>query len=143
MRGDHGLSRLGGVPRSWTSSVVATLLSAAVVASAACGGGGGGDRAGTSGPTPPDRLSATLAAAGAADFRLDLDCAVADREACAGVLEAIAAAEDDGECSPAPDDDATILVTGTIGGDTVRALLGRRTDCEIRAYDAVVTALGL
>lgn len=141
MRGDHELSRLGGVPRSWTSSVVATLLSAAVVASAACGGGG--DRADTSGPTPPDRLSATLAAAGAADFRLDLDCAVADREACTGVLDAIAAAEDDGECSPAPDDDATILVTGTIGGDTVRALLGRRTDCEIRAYDAVVTALGL
>ena len=35
MRGDHGLSRLGGVPRPWRSSVVATLLSAAVVVSAA------------------------------------------------------------------------------------------------------------
>lgn len=142
MRGDHGLSRLGGVPRLWRSSVVATLLSAAVVTSAACGGGGAATT-GSTGSVPPDRLSATLAAAGASDFRLDLDCAVADRAACAGILEAIAAAEDDRECSPAPDDDATILVSGTIGGDPVRALLGRRTDCEIRAYDAVVTALGL
>jgi hypothetical protein len=120
---------------------VATLLSAAVAASAGCGGGGGAGTA--TEPVPPDRLSATLAAAGAADFRLDLDCAVADREACAGILEAIAAAEDDRECSPAPEDDATILVSGTIAGDAVRALLGRRTDCEIRTYDAVVTALGL
>ena len=122
---------------------MATLLSAAVVASAACGGGGTAGTGSTE-PTPPDRLSATLAAAGAADFRLDLDCAVADRQACAEILDAIAAAEDDRECSPAPDDDdATILVSGTIDGDPVRALLGRRTDCEITAYDAVVTALGL
>lgn len=120
------------------------LLSAAVVASAACGGGGGAASTGSAEPVPPDRLSATLSAAGVADFRLDLDCAVADREACAGILDAIAAAEDDEDCAAAPeDDDATILVSGTIGGDRVRALLSRRTDCEIRAYDGVVTALGL
>lgn len=144
MRGDHGLSRLGGVPRPWRSSVAAALLSAAVAVSAACGSGGA-TATGSTEPVAPDRLSVTLAAAGAAGFRLDLDCAVADRDACAGVLAAIAAAEDDERCAAAPDDDddATILVSGTIGGDRVRALLGRRTDCEIRAYDAVATALGL
>lgn len=137
------MSRLGGVPRLWRSSAAAVLLSAAVAVTAACGGGGA-TATGSTEPVPPDRLSVTLAAAGAADFRLDLDCAVADRDACAGVLAAIGAAEQDEECVAAADDDgATMLVSGTIGGEQVRALLGRRTDCEVRAYDAAVTALGL
>ena len=143
MRGDHGVSRLGRVPRLWRSSAATVLLSAAVAVTAACGGGGATATDSTE-PVAPDRLSVTLAAAGAADFRLDLDCSVADRDACAGVLAAIAAAEDDEECTATADDDeATMLVSGTIGGEQVRALLGRRTDCEIRAYDAAVTALGL
>lgn len=130
------------MPRPWTSSAALLALSAAAALAAGCAGGGSSTAPTT--PVPPDRLAITLSGGGGPAFRFDLECAVADREACADVLAAIAESERDDVCEPAPGGgDAVIDVTGTIGGDPVSALIDRRTDCEIRAYDAVVAGLGL
>lgn len=141
-RGDRALSRFGRGPRIWTSSAALTVLSAAVAVAAGCGGGGT-----ATGPTEavaPDRLAVTLSGGGGPDLRFDLECAVADRQACADVLAAIAEAEADDTCEPAPDEgDAAIAVRGTISGDRVSARIDRRTTCQIRAYDDVITGLGL
>lgn len=118
-------------------------LSAAVALAAGCGGGGGTATDSTA-PTPPDVLSVTLSGGGGPSLRFDLSCAVADRQACADVLSAVAEADRDDVCEPAPDGgDAVIDITGTIGGDPVSARVDRRTDCQIRAYDAVTAGLGL
>ena len=86
----------------------------------------------------------TLSGAGVPAFRFDLDCAVADREACTEVLVAITEAEAEDVCEPAPQGgDGVIAVTGTLAGNPVSARIDRRTDCQIRAYDAVITGLGL
>jgi len=132
--------------QSGSSSSARRRLSAAVAAAAAllllaaCGGGGSSER---TGPTPPDRLRVTAEGGGGGRFRVDLDCAVADRDACTGVLAALAAADDPQTCSPAAGGDRRLLVEGTIDGEPVRAVVGRRTDCEIAAYDAAVRAAGL
>jgi hypothetical protein len=121
-------------------------LSAAAVAAGllalawGCGGDGAAER---TGPTPPDRLEVTQVGGAAGRFRIDLDCAVADREACAGVVAALAAADDPPTCSPADGGDRRLEVRGTIDGEPIRAVVGRRTDCEIAAYDAAARAAGL
>jgi hypothetical protein len=114
-------------------------LSAGVAALAsACGGGGGGPPTGV----PPDALAVVVQGSGYAGFRVDLRCAVADRDACAAVLDA-ATAEDGPSCAPAPAVADRIVVTGTIEGEDVSAVLRRRTSCEIERYDDVLSALGL
>ena len=61
---------------------------------------------------------------------------------------------DQAQTGPAPPDrltvtaegggiDRRLLIDGTISGDTVHAVLERRTDCEIAAYDAAARAVGL
>lgn len=118
-------------------------LSAAVAVAAGCGAGGG-STTGSTNPVPPDRLAVTLRGGGAPDFRVDLACAVADREACAAILKAVADAQSDDHCAAAPTGGPGIVViSGTIDGDPVRSRLARRTDCEIRTYDRVVAALSL
>ena len=130
-----------------TSSTAARLLSAAAAVAAllalawGCGGDGGASE--RTGPTPPDRLQVTLEGGTVGRFRVELDCAVADRDACAGLIAALAAADDPPTCSPADGGDRRLLVVGTIDGEPVRAVVGRRTDCEIAAYDAAVGAAGL
>ena len=130
-----------------TSSSPARLLSAAAAAAAllalAWGCGSGDGAAERTGPTPPDRLQVTVVGDTVGRFRVDLDCAVADRDACAGVIAALAAADDPETCSAADGGDRQIEVEGTIDGEPVRAVVGRRTDCEIAAYDAAVGAAGL
>lgn len=91
---------------------------------------------------PPDRLTVVVDGSGYTGFRLDLSCAIADRDACAAILEA-AAAEDGPECEPLPADPARIVVSGTIDGEDVSSVLRRRTSCESERYDAVLAALGL
>ncbi|HET6689252.1 MAG TPA: hypothetical protein VFG74_00160 [Miltoncostaeaceae bacterium] len=118
----------------------AAVVVAAVLLAAACTGGGAAERTGA---TPPDRLSVTVEGGSARPFRVDLDCAVADRDACAGVIAAAAAADDPGTCSPADGGDRRLRVEGTIDGEPIRAVLERRTDCEIAAYDAAARAAGL
>ena len=115
-------------------------MAAVLRLAAACGGGGGADR---TGPPPPDRLTVTAEGGTAGPFRVDLDCAVADRDACAGVIAAVAAADDPAACSPADGGDRRLQVRGTIDGEPVRAVVERRTDCEIAAYDAAARAAGL
>jgi hypothetical protein len=122
------------------AAALAAVAAAVLLLAAACAGGGVAER---TGPTPPDRLSVTAEGGSAGRFRVDLDCAVADREACAGVIAALAAADDPQTCSPADDDGRRLEVDGTIGGDPVRAVVKRRTDCEIAAYDAAARAAGL
>ena len=142
-RGGRALSRFAGVPRSRTSSGALLALSAAVAIVAGCGGGG--DAAtGSTEAVPPDRLAVSLRGDAGPDIRFDLDCGVADRPACAAKLAAIGDADQDETCTAAAaESDARIVVTGTISGDRVSALLGRRTDCEIRVYDRVIDGLGL
>ena len=129
-----------------TSSSPARLLSVAAAAVAllalawGCGGDGAAER---TGPTPPDRLEVTLVGDTVGRFRVDLDCAVADRDACAGLIAALAAADDPLTCSPADGGDRQLEVEGTIDGEPVRAVVARRTDCEIAAYDAAARAAGL
>lgn len=123
-----------------TSSTALVVLSAAVAVG--CAGEGPSSR--PTDPVPSDRLVVTLQDRGSGSFRLDLDCAVADRDACSAILSAIGDAEKDKVCQAAPSGgDASVAVSGTIGGDRVRSLLTRRTDCEIRAYDRTIDALGL
>ncbi len=122
--------------------MTAVALSVAVALASACGSTDA--RSDSTARVPPDRLEATLSGGGGPDFRLALDCAVADRAACAEVLSAIADAEGEEACAPAPaGDDGAILVSGTIGGERVESVVTRRTDCEIRTYDRVVAGLGL
>jgi hypothetical protein len=118
----------------------AAAVAAAVLLVAGCAGGGTAER---TGQTPPDRLSVTVDGGSAGPFRVDLDCAVADRDACAGVIAAVAGADDPGTCSPADGGDRRLQVAGTIEGEPVRAVVERRTDCEIAAYDAAARAAGL
>ena len=94
------------------------------------------------GATPPDRLSVTVEGGSAGRFRVDLDCAIADHDACAGVIAAVAAADDPRTCSPADGGDRRLEVEGTIGGEPIRAVVERRTDCG-PAYDAAARAAGL
>jgi hypothetical protein len=117
-------------------------VGAAVAVATGCGGGG--SSTGSTGSVPPDRLAVTLQGGGAAAFRIDLDCAVADREACTSILTAISDAESQDHCTAAPQGgDASLFVSGTIGGDRVRSLITRRTDCEVRTYQRIITGLGL
>ena len=129
-----------------SSSSAPRLLSAAaaVVAAAALAGGcGAGAPAERTGSTPPDRLQVTAEGGTAGRIRVDLDCAIADREACAGVITALAAADDPQACSPVDGGDRVLRVQGTIDGQEVRAVIERRTDCEVAAYDAAARAVGL
>lgn len=118
------------------------VLSAAAALVAGCGGDAGSAPATTR--VPPDRLAVTLSGAGVPAFRFDLDCAVADRGACTGIVAALTEAQADDVCEPAADGgDGVIDVTGTLGGNPVDERVDRRTDCQVRAYDAVIAALGL
>lgn len=118
-------------------------MSAAAVVLAGCSAAGGGDGRSTV-PVPPDRIFVTLRGGGAPDFRVQLDCAVADRDACVAVLDALEDAQREEDCAPRPDGGgASLLVTGTIQGEEVRAVVARRTSCEIRTYDRVVSGAGL
>lgn len=121
---------------SWVGGMAVV---AAAVAAAGCGAGdGGGER---SDPPPPDRLSVTFATA-AGDFRVSLDCGVADRSACAQILEALAEERDAETCEPIAATGERIVVRGLIGGQEVGAAIERRTDCEARLFDRVSAALG-
>ncbi|HTI32043.1 MAG TPA: hypothetical protein VL422_00100 [Miltoncostaea sp.] len=106
----------------------------------ACGGGPSLER---TTPVPPDRLQVTAEGGGGGRFQVELDCAVADHAACAGVLAALASADDPQTCSPAAGGDRRLVVVGTIDGDPIRTTVERRTDCEIAAYDAAARAAGL
>ena len=115
------------------------ILSIAALAVAACGGGDGGS-SGT-GPTPPDRLSIEIQGGGLGTFTIPLDCAIADRDACAGIINALGRADDDPTCRATPDDGGRITVTGTLNGKKIESIVRRRTDCETRVYDDVVASL--
>ncbi len=128
-----------------TSSSATRLLSVAAGAAAALAllagcGGGSSER---TGPTPPDRLEVIAEGGDVTRFRVELSCGVADREACAGLIAALASADDPGTCPPTPGDDRRLTVSGTIDGEEVRAVIGRRNACEVAAYDAAARAVGL
>lgn len=114
-------------------------MSVAALAAAGCAGGGTAPTA----PTAPDALTVTVDGSGYPGFRIELSCAVADREACDGVLEALAAADQGEACRPLPLEPSRIVVRGTIEGEPVLSVLRRRTTCEARAFDDVLGALGL
>jgi len=120
------------------SAAVSALVALLVLAG--CGVGGGGDR---TGGEPPDRLTVVAEGGGVGRLSFDLDCAIADRDACVGVLAAIASADDPTTCEPRAGGDRLLRVDGTIAGDEVHTLLRRRTDCEVAAYDAAARAVGL
>jgi hypothetical protein len=90
---------------------------------------------------PPNRLQVSLAAGDAGALRLRLDCEIADRDACAGIIAALREGIDSERCEPIPDSGSRIVVTGRIGGQAVDRVLRRRTDCEARLYDRVRRAL--
>ena len=117
-------------------------MSAAAAILAGCAGTGGDARSTV--PVPPDRIFVTLRGGGGPDFRVQLDCAVADRDACVAVLNALEDAQSDEGCVASPaGGDASVVVTGTIQGRPVRSIVRRRTTCEIRTYDRVVSGAGL
>jgi len=143
-------SRRAEGSRGWWSSSAGPLLSVrvvvaiAVVAGIAAGAGcGGGGASGSTAPAPPDRLTVSVEGDGLGSLRVDLECAIADRGACADVIAAVASADDPERCTPVDGGAGSLIVDGTIGGAEVRELLRRRTDCEVRAYDAVARAIGL
>jgi hypothetical protein len=113
------------------------LSVAALLAAAGCNGSGEGDR---TAPTPPDHLTITIAGPETGSLRVDLDCEVADQEACARVVRALRDANDDESCVPVPDRGERITVAGRIGGRRFEAEARRRTDCEARVYDRLVAA---
>ena len=90
---------------------------------------------------PPDRLEVSLAAGEAGALRLRLDCEIADRDACAGVVAALRERADSEGCEAIPDSSSRIVVTGRIAGEAVNRVLRRRTDCEARLYDRARRAL--
>jgi hypothetical protein len=90
---------------------------------------------------PPDRLQVSLAAGDAGALVLRLDCEIADRDACSGIIAALRQGADSERCRPIRDSGSRIRVTGRIGGVRVDRVLRRRTDCEARLYDRVQRAL--
>lgn len=116
---------------------VAWALAAAVLA------GGFGACQGPEPPSsfPPDRLQISLAAGDAGALVLRLDCEIADRDACAGIVAALRAGAGPEPCRPIQDAGSRIRVTGRIRGERVDRVLMRRTDCEARLYDRVQRAL--
>lgn len=115
-------------------------MSVAALVVAACGADGRDGETTRSTP-PPDRVTVTLQGGGDGSFRVNLDCAVSDRDVCRAVTEAVRRADDDETCTPTDDDGRRILVSGTIEGERFAAVLRRRTDCETRAYDEVLSAV--
>lgn len=113
-------------------------MSAAVALATGCGGRG---TPAETAAVPPDRLTLVRDQGRGGGFAVTLDCAVADRAACAEVLAALAEADTRERCVPVGGGDARIIVEGVIGGDPVRQIIGRRTDCEAEAFDRAVTAL--
>lgn len=122
---------------------IRVILGLAVAVSVAAGAGcGGGSPSGSTVPTPPDRLAVSVGGGGLGSFRVDLECAIADRGVCADVIAAVAAADDPERCTPLDGGNGSLTVEGSIDGAEVRTLLRRRTDCEVRAYDRVARAIG-
>jgi hypothetical protein len=117
--------------------MLAAWAGAAAALLSGCAGGGAETRS----TVPPSRLDVALAAGDAGSLRLHLDCEVADRAACAGIVAALRDAADPERCEPIPDSGARIAVTGRIEGEAVDRVLRRRTDCEARVYDRVRRAL--
>ncbi len=111
-----------------------------MLAATGCGGGGG---TASTAPNRPDVLTVRIEGSGYPVFRLELSCAIADREACVAVVDALDDAAAAAECTPLDDDPSRILVSGRIDDEPVSSVLRRRTDCEARAYDRVIDALGL
>ena len=66
--------------------------------------GGGGDSGTTRPATPPDRLAVALRGGAYVAFRIDLDCAVADRDGCREIIDALRRSAEDETCVPAGDD---------------------------------------
>jgi len=121
----------------WLARCAAATAAALVLAG--CGGGGGDG--GETEREPPDRLAVTLSSETGPSFRVSLDCGVADRPACAEILDALREERDAERCEPIAATGARIVVRGTIGGEQVGAAIDRRTDCEARLYDRVRAAL--
>lgn len=118
-------------------------MSIAALALAGCSATGP-DRGDSTTPVPRDTLAVTLRGDGVPAFRVSLDCAVADRQACAQVLDALDRGQRLDGCRPVPAaGSSTVEVTGTIGGQDVRQLVTRRTTCERETYDGVVAGAGL
>jgi hypothetical protein len=90
---------------------------------------------------PPNRLQVSLAAGEAGALLLRLDCEIADRDACVGIIAALREGADSERCEPIRDTGSRIVVTGRIAGEPVARVLRRRTDCEARVYDRVRRAL--
>lgn len=90
---------------------------------------------------PPNRLQVSLAAGEAGALLLRLDCEIADRDACAGIIAALREGVNSERCAPLRDPGSRIVVTGRIAGERVLRVLRRRTDCEARVYDRVRRAL--
>src|SRR5262245_4829269 len=122
----------------WPGLTAAAAAAALVLSLAGCAGGGGADRTERA---PPDRLTVTLASEAGPSFRVALDCAGADRPACAEILGALSEERDGERCAARPATGARIVVRGTIGGEAVGAVVERRTDCEARRYERVRAAL--
>ena len=127
-------------PVSASRALAAAAAVAVALVAAGCGGGGSGGADRTD-PPPPDALAVTFEPEGGPSFRTALDCAVADRAACAEVVEALAEERDSAACAPISSTGERIIVRGTIGGRQVGAAIERRTDCEARLYDRVRAAL--
>lgn len=85
----------------------------------------------------------TAEGGGLARFRVALECAVADRAVCADVIAGAASVDDPERCVPVDGGDGSLTIEGTIDGTEIRAVLRRRTDCEMRAHDRVARAIGL
>ena len=105
-----------------------------------------GGLAGCEGPEapstiPPNRLQVSLDAGETGAIVLRLDCEIADRDACAGIIAALREGADSERCAPIRDSGSRIVVTGRIGGQAVDRVLRRRTDCEARLYDRVRRSL--
>jgi hypothetical protein len=121
----------------WPARAAAAAAAALVLAG--CGAGGGG--ADRTEQQPPDRLTVTFSFESGPSFRVSLDCGIADRTACAEILQALAEERDPERCVPIEASGSRIVVRGTIGGEDVGAAIDRRTDCEARLYDRVRAAL--
>lgn len=122
------------------SSARAALLSAVALLVSGCAGVAASTE--TTAPVPPSRLTVGLPAGDGGSFRVTLDCDIADRAACAAVLDAMAEARDAARCPPIADSGRSISISGRVDGTAVRAEIPRRTDCEARLYDRITRALG-
>lgn len=117
--------------------VALAALAVAALSTGAAGCGGGEGSGTTTEREPNDVLIITRDDGTGTAIRLRLECESGDRELCAEIarLGPALVPQPDEICTEIYGGPQTITITGRLGGDPVRVVVGRENGCAIDRYD--------